>query len=72
MQLEAQYLPGLLLLKPTVYGDHRGYFLACYHKERFFTMGLDVNFIQDNQSLSQKGTIRGLHYQLAPYEESKL
>ena len=67
MQLEEQYLSGLLLFRPTVYYDSRGYFFLFYHKEKCKAMGLDASFIQENQSLSKKGTIRGLHYQLAPY-----
>lgn len=72
MQLEAQYLSGLLLFKPTVYYDNRGYFFQSYHKEKYKAVGLDVSFIQENQSLSKKGTLRGLHYQLAPYAQAKL
>ncbi|WP_342265462.1 dTDP-4-dehydrorhamnose 3,5-epimerase [Cardinium endosymbiont of Philonthus spinipes] len=72
MQIEAQYLSGLLLLRPTVYYDSRGYFFETYHRERYKQKGLDISFIQDNQSLSKKGTVRGLHYQLAPYAQAKL
>lgn len=72
MQVAAQSLSGLLLFKPTVYYDNRGYFFETYHKEKYKAIGLDVSFIQENQSLSKKGTVRGLHYQLAPYAQSKL
>lgn len=72
MQLEAQYLSGLLLFRPVVYYDSRGYFFESYHKEKCKAIGLEDSFIQENQSLSKKGTVRGLHYQLAPYAQSKL
>ncbi|WP_339044446.1 dTDP-4-dehydrorhamnose 3,5-epimerase [Cardinium endosymbiont of Tipula unca] len=72
MKLEKQPFSGLLLIKPTTYYDTRGYFLESYHKEKFNELGLDIAFIQENQSLSKKGTVRGLHYQLEPYAQSKL
>ena len=72
IQLGAQYLPGLLLLKPTVYYDHRGYFLESYHQKKILDIDLNITFVQDNQSCSKKGTVRGMHYQLAPYAQSKL
>ncbi|MGI2299265.1 dTDP-4-dehydrorhamnose 3,5-epimerase [Candidatus Cardinium hertigii] len=72
MQLEAPYLSGLLLFKPDVFYDERGYFFESYHQERCKAIGLEASFVQENQSLSKKGTVRGLHYQLAPYGQSKL
>lgn len=72
MQFEPQSLAGLLLLKPTVHYDHRGYFVETYHKEKWLKMGIDVSFVQDNQSYSTRGTVRGLHYQIAPYAQAKL
>jgi dTDP-4-dehydrorhamnose 3,5-epimerase len=65
-------LPGLLLIKPTIYKDERGYFLEKYHSEHFRGQGIEANFIQDNQSRSVKNVLRGLHYQLEPYAQAKL
>ncbi|MEF2228959.1 MAG: dTDP-4-dehydrorhamnose 3,5-epimerase [Candidatus Cardinium sp.] len=72
MQLEQASLAGLLLFKPKIHYDSRGYFFETYHQEKYQAMSLDVSFIQENQSLSKKGTVRGLHYQLAPYAQAKL
>lgn len=72
MQLEAAYLSGLLLFKPDLLYDERGYFFESYHQEKCKAIGLEASFIQENQSLSKKGTVRGLHYQLAPYGQAKL
>ena len=65
-------IEGLLILEPRVFKDPRGYFFESYHKERLYKAGIDYNFIQDNQSRSSKGVIRGLHYQKAAYEQAKL
>lgn len=56
-------IEGLYLVKPKVYGDSRGYFMETYHYEEFRKAGLDMVFVQDNQSKSTKGVLRGLHYQ---------
>jgi len=56
-------IDGLFEIQPKVYGDSRGYFFECYSERDFAGAGLDVHFVQDNQSLSQKGTLRGLHFQ---------
>lgn len=61
------------LLEPNVFGDARGYFMESYNKKVFAELGLDFDFVQDNQSLStQVGVIRGLHYQLNPKAQTKL
>lgn len=65
-------IEGLLLIKPRVYGDHRGFFMEAYKKSEFFENGITVDFNQDNHSKSVKGVLRGLHYQKAPYAQSKL
>ena len=57
---------------PDVYKDDRGYFCESYNKQRFIDVGIDYEFVQDNQSLSQKGALRGLHYQAPPQEQGKL
>ncbi|MEY8752379.1 dTDP-4-dehydrorhamnose 3,5-epimerase [Alkalicoccobacillus gibsonii] len=62
-----------ILLEPNVFGDHRGFFMESYNKDTFSSLGIDIEFIQDNHSLSQlAGTLRGLHYQLAPKAQTKL
>jgi dTDP-4-dehydrorhamnose 3,5-epimerase len=65
-------LHGLYLLEPKVFEDVRGYFLESYNQETFKKIGIDVGFVQDNQSLSSKGTLRGLHFQKPPYAQAKL
>jgi dTDP-4-dehydrorhamnose 3,5-epimerase len=62
----------LFIIEPKVWKDDRGYFFESYNKQSFNDAGIDVNFVQDNQSLSQKGTLRGLHAQANPYAQGKL
>ena len=57
-------LPGVFLIEPQVFGDSRGFFLESYHAQKFRALGIDNFFVQDNHSLSRRGTMRGLHYQL--------
>lgn len=57
-------IPGVLLLRPKVFRDERGFFFESYHQKRFTDLGIAENFIQDNHSRSRRGTVRGLHYQL--------
>lgn len=64
-------IEGLYIIDPKVYGDERGYNMETYHYEAFKNAGLDMVFVQDNQSLSKKGVIRGLHYQKT-YPQGKL
>jgi dTDP-4-dehydrorhamnose 3,5-epimerase len=65
-------LAGLLLIEPKVFEDSRGYFLESYNSETFKNSGIDTIFVQDNQSFSCKGTLRGLHFQNTPYAQVKL
>ena len=66
-------IEGVLLLAPQRHGDSRGYFVESYNAERFRQVtGLDICFVQDNESRSVLGVIRGLHYQNAPYAQAKL
>lgn len=65
-------IKGLLLLEPKVFKDARGYFFESYHRGQLEKAGIDHHFIQDNQSRSSRGVIRGLHFQKAPYEQAKL
>lgn len=64
--------PGLLVFEPVVFEDSRGYFFESYNEKIFREDGLDIRFVQDNQSSSQYGVIRGLHYQLNPFAQTKL
>ena len=65
-------IPGLLIVEPTVHGDHRGYFFESYNAAVFEAAGIHYQFIQDNQARSGFGVIRGLHYQLPPFAQTKL
>lgn len=65
-------LQGLVLIEPVVFEDSRGYFFEAYNEEQFVQNGIDCHFVQDNQSRSSYGVIRGLHYQLNPHAQAKL
>jgi len=65
-------IEGLLILEPKVFKDPRGFFYECYHKEELSRHGVENEFIQDNQSRSSFGVIRGLHYQKKPHAQAKL
>ena len=66
-------LDGVLIIKPDVHGDHRGYFMETYQKEKYAALGITNDFVQDNMSFSaHKGTLRGLHYQNNPFAQAKL
>jgi dTDP-4-dehydrorhamnose 3,5-epimerase len=62
----------LLIFEPRVFEDSRGYFFESYNLQTYRAEGVDINFVQDNQSSSQYGVIRGLHYQMNPYAQAKL
>jgi len=73
MEFIKQEIPEIVLVKPTVHGDERGYFVETFRQDLFEkAVGYSVNFIQDNESKSTKGVLRGLHYQLPPYTQAKL
>ena len=73
MKFAPQSIPEVVLIKPTVHGDNRGYFMESFRQDLFEeAIGYKVNFIQDNESKSTKGVLRGLHYQLPPYTQAKL
>ena len=66
-------LPDVFIIEPKVFGDHRGYFMETYNRQAFAELGIDNVFVQDNQSFTaQKGTLRGIHFQNAPYAQAKL
>ena len=62
----------LIVIQPAVFEDERGYFYESYNKEVYAQLGITCEFVQDNQSLSNKGVLRGLHFQNPPFEQSKL
>ncbi|HWY11213.1 MAG TPA: dTDP-4-dehydrorhamnose 3,5-epimerase [Bacteroidia bacterium] len=72
MELIDTGIEGLWVIKPKVFADARGYFFESYNKDLFTKNGLNLNFVQDNQSLSHKGVLRGLHFQNPPYAQGKL
>ena len=72
MELVDTGIEGLWVIKPKVFADARGYFFESYNKELFAKNGLNLNFVQDNQSLSHKGVLRGLHFQNPPFAQGKL
>lgn len=72
MPFKATGIPDLLIYEPKVHGDERGYFFESYNANTFRDEGIDIQFVQDNQARSTYGVLRGLHYQLAPYAQTKL
>lgn len=72
MQIKTTPIAGLLIIEPQVFKDDRGYFYESYNKEKMLAAGIDLAFVQDNQSLSQKGIVRGLHFQAPPFAQGKL
>ncbi len=72
MELIATPIKDLLIIKPRVFADARGYFLETYNAERYHEAGIAQNFLQDNMSKSSYGVVRGLHFQRPPYSQSKL
>jgi len=72
MNIKKTDLPGLLVIEPRIFDDERGYFFESYNLPLFKESGIDVNFLQDNESMSAKGVLRGLHFQEPPFEQGKL
>jgi len=72
MEIIETKIKGLLIIKPKVFADDRGYFFESYNEIVFKNNGVDVKFLQDNQSLSNAGVLRGLHFQAPPFEQGKL
>jgi dTDP-4-dehydrorhamnose 3,5-epimerase len=73
MKFTPTELEGVLIVEPAVFGDHRGWFMETFSEAKFQEQGLQLDFVQDNQSFSAtKGTLRGLHYQINPKAQSKL
>ena len=72
MEIIKTDIPDLLIVKPKVFEDDRGYFFESYNKEEFLKHGINQNFVQDNESKSGKGVLRGLHFQKPPFAQGKL
>jgi dTDP-4-dehydrorhamnose 3,5-epimerase len=73
MEIIESTFKDLYVFKPRIFEDHRGYFFESFSKKKFQALtGLDVNFVQDNQSLSAKNVLRGLHFQIPPFAQGKL
>lgn len=71
-EFEKTQLPDVILVKPKIFGDARGFFMETYKKTEFAKNGIDIEFVQDNHSKSTKGVLRGLHYQKEPKAQAKL
>lgn len=72
MEVVRLEIPDVLEIHPDVFEDDRGYFYETYHLAKFREMGIHLDFVQDNQSLSGRGVLRGLHFQNPPWEQGKL
>ena len=72
MKVVGTDIPGVVVVEPRVFGDARGWFAEQYNAERYRAAGIDAAFVQDNESFSAKGVVRGLHWQAAPYTQAKL
>lgn len=72
MEIVESKLKGVVVIKPRVFEDARGYFFESYNRQSFVKAGIDAEFVQDNQSLSQRGVLRGLHFQNPPFAQGKL
>ena len=64
MKFISTEIPGVIIVEPDVFGDHRGFFMESWHAEKFAEAGIDAQFVQDNHSRSNQGILRGLHYQI--------
>ncbi len=72
MEIIKTPLDGLLIIKPDVFEDERGYFFESFNYEKLKNLGLELHFFQDNESKSKKGVLRGLHFQRPPFAQGKL
>jgi dTDP-4-dehydrorhamnose 3,5-epimerase len=72
MNIEKTAIKDLVIINPTIFEDSRGYFFEAYNKAKFNENGIMYEFIQDNQSFSKRGVIRGLHLQINPFAQTKL
>ncbi|HLG03092.1 MAG TPA: dTDP-4-dehydrorhamnose 3,5-epimerase [Bacteroidia bacterium] len=72
MKTETTFIDGLFVIHPRVFEDSRGYFYESWNRKTFGAAGINADFVQDNQSLSQKNVLRGLHFQNPPHAQAKL
>ena len=72
MNIETTPIQDLVIINPTVFEDERGYFMESFNQQKLQEAGIHIPFVQDNQSFSKRGTLRGLHYQNPPYAQTKL
>lgn len=72
MNITKTDIEGLLIIEPKIFADDRGFFMETYNKQVYETLGISSAFVQDNLSLSKKGTVRGLHFQNDPHAQGKL
>ena len=72
MKFTKTNIEGLVIIEPTVFGDERGYFLETYNEKQFEEFIGKISFVQDNESKSAKGVLRGLHFQKPPFDQAKL
>jgi len=72
MHIESTSIPDVKRVIPQVFKDNRGHFFESYHSDKFKTLGIHTVFVQDNQSVSVQGTLRGLHFQTPPFAQAKL
>lgn len=72
MEFKESFIKGLFEIQPRIFEDERGFFFESYNKDAFAKHGLDFDFVQDNQSFSVKGVLRGLHFQKEPFAQGKL
>jgi len=72
MQIIDTEFEGVKLIEPRIFGDDRGYFFESYNKRDLLTVGIDIDFVQDNEAMSTKGVLRGLHYQVGEMAQCKL
>jgi len=72
MNITPYALPGLFLIEPDVFGDSRGYFFESFREDKLNALGITSRFVQDNESKSRRGVLRGLHYQTPPFTQAKI
>ena len=72
MEVKKTDIEGVLIIEPKIFRDSRGYFFESYSEKVFKEMVGDINFVQDNESCSSRGVMRGLHFQRPPYSQAKL
>lgn len=72
MKIEYTEIENLIIINPEIFNDDRGYFFEAYNKPKFIEQGINFQFIQDNQSFSKRGVVRGLHLQIKPFAQAKL